>query len=65
MAKYRAEKADKGASGASGAGSGSGAEPYCPEDALSDNDDVDKVSTKHILQSGESIFTLLFIIHVQ
>ncbi|CAG5099525.1 Similar to SUGP1: SURP and G-patch domain-containing protein 1 (Homo sapiens), partial [Cotesia congregata] len=55
VAKYRAEKADKGASGASGAGSGSGAEPYCPEDALSDNDDVDKVSTKHILQSDNNI----------
>ncbi|KAG8035816.1 hypothetical protein G9C98_001472 [Cotesia typhae] len=46
VAKYRAEKADKGASGASGAGSGSGAEPYCPEDALSDNDDVDKDESK-------------------
>ncbi|XP_015609336.1 SURP and G-patch domain-containing protein 1 isoform X2 [Cephus cinctus] len=36
VAKFRVEKAGKEGK------SGSGAEPYCPEEALSDNDDTDK-----------------------
>ncbi|XP_057321513.1 uncharacterized protein LOC130665214 isoform X2 [Microplitis mediator] len=57
VAKYRAEKAGKDARGGSAGGgtTGSGAEPYCPEDALSDNDDIDRVSNKHILQSDNNV----------
>lgn len=40
MAKLRAEKSGKETTN-------SGAEPYCPEEALSDNDDNDKIHSKH------------------
>lgn len=46
MAKFRAEKAGKENK------IGSGAEPYCPEEALSDNDDIDKCQ-RQSSQSGK------------
>ncbi|XP_015117613.1 uncharacterized protein LOC107041531 [Diachasma alloeum] len=49
VAKFRAEKADK-----DGSKKGAGAEPYCPEEALSDNDDVDKTTIKSLSQSDMS-----------
>ncbi|XP_034938966.1 arginine-glutamic acid dipeptide repeats protein [Chelonus insularis] len=49
VAKFRAEKAEKENNKRS-----SGAEPYCPEEALSDNEDVEKTSNKHISLSDNN-----------
>ncbi|XP_063983107.1 arginine-glutamic acid dipeptide repeats protein-like [Diachasmimorpha longicaudata] len=49
VAKFRAEKADK-----DGSKKGPGAEPYCPEEALSDNDDIDKTTIRGLSQNDIS-----------
>lgn len=54
MAKFRADKSSK-------ENKNSGAELYCPEEALSDNDDSDQgpISNKHISSQGKYIYCVL------
>ena len=50
MAKFRAEKSAKEIKD-------SGAEPYCPEEALSDNDDSEQSHiNKHVPSQGECVW---------
>lgn len=53
MAKFRNEKAEIECTK-----KGSGADLYCPEDALSDNDEFDKMSSQNTSQSGEFSFII-------
>lgn len=62
MAKFRAEKIEKTSRNNTTTKRSSGAEPYCPEEALSDNDDIEKVIQKNVPQNGKSIKIIVIVI---